>query len=222
MVEKRRDPEEILVNEFTEESARDFREIVLRQSHVNPEKPLIIHIDSYGGNVDALAKMIETIEEIPNPIITYCSGKAMSAGAILFSCGNMRYIGRLSRIMIHEISSVSWGNVHDLKVDAEETDRMNTVFMDLLAKNCGLPGYDELRAYLKELDGSEIYLSAEEAVKFGIADFVGTPKVDVIHGYQVFVSPEKQVQIQEPPTTKKTTKKTPAKKKATTRRKTKR
>jgi ATP-dependent Clp protease protease subunit len=199
----KREQEEILVNDFTEESAKEFRETVLRKSNMNIEKPLIINIDSYGGCVDALSKMMETLMEVPNPIITYCSGKAMSAGAILFSCGDMRYIGPLSRIMIHEISSVSWGNVHELKTDLEETERMNTLFIGILAKNCGMKGYGELRKYMKLLDGDEIYLSPEQCVKFGIADYVGIPKISAASpSYQVFTAPTKEVQVSEPPITK--------------------
>ncbi len=83
--------DEIWVIEFTAESAQEFREKLLEQSKDNPNRPIIVYIDSYGGQVDALAKMISTMDEIPNPIITACVGKAMSCGAILLSHGDIRF-----------------------------------------------------------------------------------------------------------------------------------
>ena len=54
----------ILVNEFTEESAKEFREKLFELSRKNPYKPIIIYIDSYGGYVDSLAAMVEAIESV--------------------------------------------------------------------------------------------------------------------------------------------------------------
>lgn len=167
---------EIWVTEFTEVAAQKFRNRVMFHAKDNPEEPVVVFIDSYGGYVDSLAKMIETLDEIPNPIITVCMGKAMSCGAILLSHGDLRYCGRHSRVMVHEVSGGTYGDVHDVHADAIETKRLNQYFMDLLAVNCGIPGgYAGIRKIIKARDGRDIYLSASDAVKFGIVDYVGLP-----------------------------------------------
>ena len=89
--------DEIWVIEFNEESAQDFRTSILKKSKENSHAPIIIYIDSYGGYVDSLAKMIATMDEIPNPKVTVCMGKAMSCGAILLSHGDLRFCDQHSR-----------------------------------------------------------------------------------------------------------------------------
>lgn len=184
---------EIWVTKFDEEHAQKFRKQVLEIAKSDPQRPIVIHIDSYGGYVDALAKMIETLDEINNPIITACMGKAMSCGAMLLSHGDVRFLGRHSRIMVHEVSSGTIGNVQDMKDDVKETVRLNEYFMGLLARNCGFKNYAELRELIKEQDGRERYLFGEEALKFGIVDAIGTPKVSGKVIYEISKQPTKSL-----------------------------
>lgn len=184
---------EIVVNNFTEESAQDFRNKVLEEAAGDPMKPIVIYIDSYGGQVDALAKMIETMDEVPNPFITVAVGKAMSCGAMLLSHGDIRFCGKHSRIMIHEVSGGTTGDVNDVNADAQEMKRLNTHFMGLLAKNCQIKGgYDALRKMIKNQDGRDRFLNAQQALEFGIVDCVGMPRVDRLTLYQVNIVPEKK------------------------------
>ena len=200
-----RDPgEEIWVNSFDEESAQKFREELLDEAKSDSFRPIIVYIDSYGGQVDALSKMIETMDEVPNPVMTVAVGKVMSAGAILLSHGDLRFCGHHARIMVHEISSGTSGDVHDMNADAQETIRLNRYFMGLLAKNCGIKGgYDALRKMIKNRDGRDNYMDADAALKFGIVDIVGMPRVSRMKLYNVEVVP--------PKSTKKETKKSETK-----------
>ena len=204
LIEKKRDSDEICVTDFTAEAALEFRDKVMEAAENDPTKPIIVYISSYGGLVDALASMIETIDEVPNPIVTVCIGQAMSCGAVLLSHGDIRFVGRHSRVMVHEVSSGTIGNVHDMSSDADEVKRLNKWFMGLLAKNCGIKGgYNALRKMIKNQDGRDRYMNAEEAVKFGIADAVGMPKLSSMKLHQIEATPAKD----------KITKNLPAKKK---------
>lgn len=168
---------EIWVNEFTEKSAQEFREQVLEKADPEGKMVIPIYIDSYGGHVDSLAKMIETMDEVNNRFVTVCMGKAMSCGAILLSHGDFRFCGRYSRVMIHNVSSVSWGDVYSLKAGSEEAMRLNKVFMGLLAENCNMT-YDKLQEHIRAAtDSKEMWMSGEDAVKFGIVDRVGLPNL---------------------------------------------
>jgi ATP-dependent Clp protease protease subunit len=182
---------EIWVTKFDNEHAIKFRQQVLSVAKSDPTKPVIIHINSYGGYVDALAAMLETLDEIPNPIITSCKGTAMSCGAILLSHGDVRFLGRHSRIMVHEVSSGTIGNVQDMKDDVKEAVRLNEHFMGLLARNCGFKNYTELRVLIKEQDGRERYLFGEDAIKFGIVDAIGTPRIGAKVMFEVTRQPLK-------------------------------
>jgi ATP-dependent Clp protease protease subunit len=168
---------EIWVNRFTEDSAQDFREELLAKSEEDPSGVIQINIDSYGGSVDALAKMIETMDELPNQFLTRISGKAMSCGAILASHGDIRFVGELSSVMVHNISWGVGGDVTNMVSVTDEAQRINKRMMGLLAKNCG-KSYTALQKEIKASTNSkEIWMDAEEAFEFGICDFVGTPQL---------------------------------------------
>jgi len=170
--------QEIVVNKFDEESAQHFREALLLRQHLDPRKPILVYIDSYGGNADALVKMLETMDEVQNTIITVCMGKAMSAAAILLSYGDIRFCGKHSRVMIHEVSSGTIGHINDMQIDLSETIRLNKLLMDILAKKCGYKNFSDMKSKnLPCFMGQDIYMSAEEAMKFGLVDVVGLPRV---------------------------------------------
>ncbi len=188
--------DEIWVTKFDEESAQKFRDRVMKRAKISSRVPMFIYIDSYGGYVDSLAKMIETLDEIPNPVITICMGKAMSCGAVLLSHGDIRYCGKHSRVMVHEVSSGASGDIHDCLNDAKESVRLNKWFMGLLAKNCGIKGgYDGLRKIVKDRDGREIWMDARDSLAFGIVDKVGLPKLNAFTLYEVTDALNKKVKI---------------------------
>ena len=58
----------VRVNKFDEESAARFHQKVDKLSNIDPTHPIIVQIDSYGGNVDALASMIETLKEVKDKL----------------------------------------------------------------------------------------------------------------------------------------------------------
>jgi ATP-dependent Clp protease protease subunit len=183
---------EIWVIKFDPEHAQKFREQMLVASKEDEHKPIVIYIDSYGGYVDSLAKMLETMDEVPNPKITVCMGTAMSCGAILLSHGDIRFCGQHSRIMLHEVSSGAWGKTQDVKADAHETNRLNEWALGLLAKNCDIKGgYKGLRQIFKDRDNTDLYLDAKEALDFGIVDAIGTPKLNTTTGFEISAIPPK-------------------------------
>lgn len=186
-------PREIWVNEFTEKSAQKFREqVIMASERGGPQLIIPVFIDSYGGYVDSLAKMIEVMDSVPNRFATIVSGKAMSCGAILLSHGDIRYCGPYSRVMIHNIHGGTWGDVYDKEQSAKESMRMQRVFMGLLAKNCGLT-YAQLEAKIKEsISSKEIWLDANEAFEFGIIDHVDTPTFTPVVQMAVDSAPTKK------------------------------
>ena len=184
---------EIWVTDFDGHAAIEFREQMLEASKEDPRKPIVVYIHSYGGAVDVLASMIETMDEVPNPIITVAHGMSMSCGAVLLSHGDMRFVGANSRVMVHEVSGgVGPDDVHNMLSDATEAKRLNKWFMGLLAKNCGIKGgYEAVRKLIKNQDGRNNWMGAEEAVAFGIADSIGLPSIKRGTVYQINIVPKK-------------------------------
>lgn len=176
----------IRVNRFDEESANRFHNELTRRSMLDPTYPIIVYIDSFGGSADALAAMIESIESVPNKVITVCVGKAMSAGAFLLAAGDCRFCGKNSRIMLHEISSLVGGSVNDIQSSTTELVRLNDYWMNFIAKKCNLKDKEELLNKLNALSkGKDAYLDAEAAKQLGIVDFIGLPVIRPYVMYEI-------------------------------------
>ena len=125
-------PTIIRVNKFDESAAKAFSAAMTRaQNTGQPVVPVII--DSYGGQVYSLMSMISDIEHSKVPVATIVQGKAMSCGAILFSFGaeGYRYMDPHATLMIHDVSSMKFGKVEEVKAGAEETERLNKRVPDL-------------------------------------------------------------------------------------------
>jgi ATP-dependent Clp protease protease subunit len=182
--------DDIVVNEFTEQSARSFRKHIISRAVNDPGAPIIVYIDSYGGSLDALNSMLETIEQATNPIITVCMGKAMSCGAVLLAAGDHRFCGRSSRVMIHQATGGDYGPIERLQKNVDECKRMNETFMAFLAKRCG-KSLEELKKIIKDNDSRDLYLDALDCKKFGIVDFIGMPHIKPVTMYHIEVAPEK-------------------------------
>jgi len=168
--------------DFTAESALKLRKDILEHAALGEDVPILIYINSYGGSVDALNKILDTIESLPNKVVTICSGTAMSAGAFLLCAGDERYIGKNSRVMIHQASAGVFGTVNEMDANLKEFKKMNNRIINLVSKRCGKSVKD-----IKELFGvsTDKYFSPQEARKFGLVDKIGTPRLKTVTTYEI-------------------------------------
>lgn len=172
-------PHVILVNKFEEESAKIFRDQFAKAINTG-QKIIPVVIDSYGGHVYSLLSMIATIKASPVPVATVMTGKAMSCGAALFTCGaeGMRFMDPLSTLMIHDVSSGSIGKVEEIKADAKEVDRLNQLIYTMMAKNVGKPD-DYFLKLVDEHKHADLFLDAENCKKHNIVNHIRIPSFNV-------------------------------------------
>jgi ATP-dependent Clp protease protease subunit len=164
----------IWVNKFNEDSARAFVKQLQYQSRLDPTGPIVVYIDSFGGDAYALLTMIAALEQIPNQIITCAMSKAMSAGAILLACGDTRFASEHSTLMIHEISAGTGGHIDDINVQHTNITKLNDKLMKLLVKKTAFKGgVSALKKLLA--NARDLYLDPEEAIKLGFIDHIGVP-----------------------------------------------
>ena len=172
-------PVVIRVNKFDEKAAQDFSKDVARaQNTGQPVLPVII--DSYGGQVYSLMSMISDIEHSRIPVATIVQGKAMSCGAILFSFGvdGMRYMDPDATVMIHDVSSMGWGKVEEIKADAKEVERLNQKIYRMMAKNCG--HHEEyFLDIVHEKGHADWFLDAKEAKRHKLANKLKVPEMKI-------------------------------------------
>ena len=172
-----RSPITVTVNKFNEESAHQFKKDMVKAQN-SGQKIIPIEIDSYGGEVYSLLKMIDVIKASSVPVATICIGKAMACGAILLTFGaeGHRYMAPSSTVMIHDVSSGSWGKVEDIKTDAKEVDRLNQFVYRMMANNCGKDSEYFLKI-VHEKSHADWYLDAEEAKKHNVVNHLRVPKM---------------------------------------------
>jgi len=178
-VELRNDPVIIRVNKFDEDSAKDFVEAMsIAQNTGQTVIPVII--DSYGGQVYSLMSMISAIKSSRIPVATIVEGKAMSCGAILFTFGaeGMRFMDPDSTLMIHDVSSGSWGKVEEVKADSKEADRLNKKVYEMMARNCGKQP-DYFLKIVHDRGHADWYLDATEAKTHNLANDLRLPTFKV-------------------------------------------
>ena len=180
-VELRKTPIIIRVNKFNEESAKKFAQS-MAAAHNTGQKIIPVVIDSYGGEVYSLMSMIAAINDSELPVATIVEGKAMSCGAILFSCGEegLRFIDRNATLMIHDVSSMEWGKVEELKASAKEADRLNDKVYTMMARNCGKKD-DYFLKVVDKKKHADWFLDSKEAKKHNLANQVRLPtmKIDI-------------------------------------------
>lgn len=142
----------------------------------DPEKEISLYINSPGGSVTAGMAIYDTMRFVAAPVATLCIGQAASMGAFLLAGGTkgMRYILPNSRVMIHQPLAGYQGQVTDIDIHARELLRMKKNLNAILAANVGRP--EEQVAEDTERD---YFMSAQEAVDYGIVDKILSSRHDI-------------------------------------------
>lgn len=136
-------------------------------------RPIEFIISTPGGNADDMFALYDIMRVVREKcdIVTYGIGKVMSAGVLLLASGTKgtRKIGKNCRVMIHSVVAGSSGTIHSLQNEMSEIKHMQRAYIQALS--------DETNMSVKQLNTMinkkvNVYLSAEEAVKLGIADII--------------------------------------------------
>ncbi|MDD2479828.1 MAG: ATP-dependent Clp endopeptidase proteolytic subunit ClpP [Victivallaceae bacterium] len=139
----------------------------------DPKKDIDLYINSPGGSITAGLAIYDTMQILSCDVKTYCIGQAASMGAVLLAAGapGKRFSLPNARIMIHQPWGGSEGTAADIHIQAQEILRMRTMLNGILSKHTGKP----LKKIETDTDRDH-FMSAEEAVKYGLVDsVVGVP-----------------------------------------------
>jgi ATP-dependent Clp protease protease subunit len=137
----------------------------------NPEKDIMLYINSPGGSVTAGFAIYDTMKHIRADVATICLGQAASMGAFLLSSGTpgKRMALPHSRILIHQPLGGAQGQATDIEIQAAEINRMKKLLNEILASNTG----QSIKKIERDTDRDYI-MSAEEGVAYGMVDKVIT------------------------------------------------
>jgi ATP-dependent Clp protease protease subunit len=135
----------------------------------DPKADINLYINSPGGSVTAGLSIYDTMQFVTCDVATYCIGQAASMGAVLLTAGakGKRYSLPNSRIMIHQPLAGTEGTTTEILIHAKEFLRLKQVLNEILSKHTG----QSLDKIERETDRDN-FLSAEEAVRYGLIDKV--------------------------------------------------
>lgn len=137
----------------------------------DPDRDIIMYINSPGGVVTAGMAIYDTMNYIKPDVQTVCIGQAASMGAFLLSAGakGKRFALENSRIMIHQPLGGARGQATDIEIQAKEILRLKESLNGLLAKHTG----QSVKKITKDTDRDN-FMSSAEAVEYGLIDKVFT------------------------------------------------
>jgi len=141
----------------------------------NPEKDINLYINSPGGIITAGMAIYDTMQFIKPAVRTIVLGQACSMGSFLAQAGapGKRVVLPYSRTMIHQPSGGAGGKQSDIEIQYKEITKMKTMLTELYVKhNSAGKTFEDFE---KDMD-RDTFMSAEEAVEYGLADKVVTSR----------------------------------------------
>ena len=144
---------------------------------MDPERPISMYINSPGGSFTALTAIYDTMQYIKPDVSTVCLGQAASAAAVLLAAGakGKRFALPNSRILIHQPATEGgYGQGSDLEIQAKEILRIRSLMEQMLANDTG----QTVEKVGRDIERDK-YLTATEAVEYGIVDEIFTSLKDV-------------------------------------------
>ncbi len=153
--------------EFTDDLANSVVAQMLFLESDDPEKDIIIYINSPGGLVSAELAIFDTMNYIKPDVSTVCIGQAASAAAFILASGTKgkRYALKTARIMLHQISSGASGHIEDIKIQVKEAEILNQIGLEQLANITG----HSIEKIRKDIDRN-YYMGASDALEYNLID----------------------------------------------------
>jgi ATP-dependent Clp protease protease subunit len=135
----------------------------------DPEKDVMLYINSPGGVVTAGLAIYDTIQHIRSPVSTICVGRAASMGTLLLAAGakGKRFALPHSRILIHQPLGGVSGQASDIEIHAREILFLRQTLAELLVQHTGQP----MERIAKDTE-RDFFMGAQAAKEYGIVDEV--------------------------------------------------
>ena len=167
-----------LFTEVSEEKNAELIHALLYMNELNKmqadeekKRPIDFYISTLGGCADDMFGMYDIMRQVQQEteIHTIGVGKVMSAGVLILAGGTQgkRKIGRNCRVMLHSVVAGNQGSLHNLINEMEAIQDLQEMYIDRLVEETKMTK-KQLKKMLEQK--VNIYLSAEQAVEYGIAD----------------------------------------------------
>ena len=164
-----------LMGDVDEEKGGDLMMAILLLTELSgkeaPYDPITMYISTYGGSADEMFGIYDVMTKAKRQceIHTIGVGNVMSAGTLVLASGTKgkRKIGKHCRVMIHSVNSGHVGELHSIENEVKAVKHMQELYINAMAQETSMTK----RQLQKLIDRKvNVYLSAEEAIEYGIAD----------------------------------------------------
>lgn len=145
----------------------------------NPEKDIYMYINSPGGVVTSGLSIYDTMQYIRPDVNTLCMGQACSMGSLLLTAGEKgkRFVLPNARVMIHQPSGGFSGQATDIEIHAREILELKARLNKMYVHHTG----QKLAVVEKSMERDN-FMSAEEALNFGLVDKIITERPSAFNG----------------------------------------
>jgi ATP-dependent Clp protease protease subunit len=163
--------------QITDQTANLIVAQLLYLSNEDSESPIQMYINSPGGQIYAGLAIYDTMQMITNPINTVAVGVTASFGTVLLSAGTtgQRFALPHATIHLHQPLGGVQGQATDIEIQANEIMRLRKKLNEILAKHTG-----QEEEKIKADTERDYWLTAQDAVKYGLVDKVLEPSKDSI------------------------------------------
>jgi ATP-dependent protease ClpP protease subunit len=126
--------------------------------------PIMLHINSNGGDLDQALMLYELIKKNKYPINTVIDSQAYSAASIIYLSAKQRYMRRFASIMIHSLSTTYDNqNLNEIKSEYYHDKKLNEFMIKIYLENSNLT----IKQIKKIMKGNNKYIYIDDAIKFG-------------------------------------------------------
>ncbi|GAA5229166.1 ATP-dependent Clp protease proteolytic subunit [Paeniglutamicibacter antarcticus] len=158
-----------LGSEVRDDNANAICSQLLLLSAEDPDKDIYLYINSPGGSITAGMAIYDTMQYIPNDVVTVATGLAASMGQFLLSSGTpgKRYATPNARILMHQPSGGIGGTASDIRIQAELILHMKKVMSELTATQTG----QSVETILKDNERDK-WFTATDGLEYGFFDHI--------------------------------------------------
>ncbi|MDN4596365.1 ATP-dependent Clp protease proteolytic subunit [Leifsonia virtsii] len=168
-----------LGSEVRDENANEIAAKLLLLAAEDPKRDIYLYINSPGGSITAGMAIYDTMQFVPNDIVTVGIGMAASMGQLLLTAGTKgkRYITPNARVLLHQPHGGFGGTASDIQTQAQLIIDMKNRLAQITADATG-KSVEQVNA-----DGDrDRWFSAQEALEYGFVDHIRESALDVAGG----------------------------------------
>ena len=168
-----------LGSEVRDDNANEICAKILLLAAEDSEKDIYLYVNSPGGSITAGMAIYDTMQFVPNDVVTVGLGMAASMGQLLLTAGTKgkRYITPNARVLLHQPHGGFGGTASDIQTQAQLIISMKNRLAEITAAQTG-----KSVAQINEDGDRDRWFTAEEALEYGFVDHIRAHLSDVIGG----------------------------------------